>query len=100
VADCGLYGPGSNPDGDEIFRPSRPALGPTHPPVQWVEVLSRGRGDRGVGLTPHPHLVPKVLEKGRAIPLLTLRACVAYRKGENPNLMEFVDRKWVCLFVC
>ena len=25
----GLDGPGSNPDGDEIFRPSWPALGPT-----------------------------------------------------------------------
>jgi len=33
-----------------------------------------------------PHLVPKVLEKSRAIPLLTLRACVAYKKGENPYL--------------
>ena len=27
---------------------------------------------------PPPNLVPKVLEKSRAIPLLTLRACVAY----------------------
>jgi len=31
--DYGLDGPGSNPDGDEIFRPSRPALGSTQPPV-------------------------------------------------------------------
>jgi hypothetical protein len=30
-----------------------------------------------------PHLVPKVLEKGTAIPLLTLRAFIAYKKGEN-----------------
>jgi len=36
-----------------------------------------------VGLTPHPPVVPKVLEKRRAIPVLTLRACVAYKKGEN-----------------
>ena len=33
---------GSNPDADEIFRPSRPALGPIQPPVQWVSGLSRG----------------------------------------------------------
>jgi len=41
---------------------------------------------RGVGLTPHPHPVPKILQKSTAIPLLTLRVCVAYKKGENlPN---------------
>ena len=34
-------GAGSNPDGNEIFRPSRLA-GPTQPPVQWVPGLSRG----------------------------------------------------------
>ena len=39
--DYGLDGPGSNPGEDEIFRPSRPALGPTQPPIQWVPGLSR-----------------------------------------------------------
>jgi hypothetical protein len=42
ATDYRLEGPGSNPGGDEIFRPSRPALGRTQPPVKWVLGLSRG----------------------------------------------------------
>jgi len=36
TTDYRLDGSGSNPGGDEIFCPSRLALGPTQPPVQWV----------------------------------------------------------------
>jgi len=42
ATDYGLDGPGSNPGGDEIFRPSRPALGPTQPSAKWIPGLSRG----------------------------------------------------------
>jgi len=41
ATDYGLDVPGLNPGGDEIFRPSKPALGPTQPPVIWVLGLSR-----------------------------------------------------------
>ena len=41
ATDYGLDGPGSNPGEDEIFRPSRPALGPTQSHVKWVLGLSR-----------------------------------------------------------
>jgi len=49
-----------------------------------------------VGLTP-PHLVPKVLEKSRAVRLLNLRACVAYKKSENLPIYIYI---YMCVCVC
>jgi len=41
ATDYGLDVSESNSGGDEIFRPSRPVLGSTQNPVQWVPGLSR-----------------------------------------------------------
>jgi len=74
ATDYGLDGPGSNPGGDEVFRPSRPALGPTQPPVKWVPgLIPRIKCGRAVLLTTHPLLVPRSW-KSRAIPLPSLWA--------------------------
>jgi len=47
ATDFGLDGPRSNSSGDEIFHPSRPALGPTQPPVKWVPGFPRGKVQPG-----------------------------------------------------
>ena len=66
------------------------------------------------GWPPHPHLVPKVLEKSTALPLLTLRVYVDYEKGENLPYLRMSDgrqntvnrsrivsfsREYVCFFL-
>jgi len=42
---------------------SRPALGPTQPPVQWVPGLSRGKERPGRDADPHPFLMPLVMKE-------------------------------------
>ena len=72
ATDYGLDGPGSNPDGDEIFPPSRPILGPIQPPVQSVRSSFPGvKCGWDVLLTTHTLLVPRSW-KSRAKPLPTL----------------------------
>ena len=63
MTDYGLEGPGSNPDGDEIFRPPRPALGPIQPPVKWALGLSRGKVRLGGAADHSPHSSAAVMEE-------------------------------------
>ena len=74
ATDYGLDGPVSNPGGDEIFLPSRPAPG-AHPAscTMGTGSFPGVKCGRGVLLTTHPLLVPWSW-KNRAIPLPTLWA--------------------------
>jgi hypothetical protein len=58
-----LKGRGSSPGtvkNSHFSMLSRPALGSTQPPIQWVPgALSRGSIGRGVKLTTHLQLVPR-----------------------------------------
>jgi hypothetical protein len=63
ATDYGLDGPGSNTGGDEIFRPPRPALGPTQTPVQWVPGLSQGKERPGCNADHSPPSSAAVMEE-------------------------------------
>jgi len=79
-------------------RPDCP-WGPPSLLYNGYRVFPGGRGGRGVGLTPHPHLECRDPTKSRATPLPTLRAFVAYKKGKNlPTLKygEFIDQLSYC----
>ena len=42
----------------DIPHPSRPALGPTQPPMQWITFRSKGVKRPGRGVDHLPHLAP------------------------------------------
>ena len=67
ATDYGLDGPRSNPGGDEIFRPSRPALGPTRTPANGYRDLPWGKVRPGRAADHSPRPIAQSL-KSRAIP--------------------------------
>ena len=63
ATDYGLDGPGSNPGGDEIFRPPRLALGPTQPSVNGYRVFPGGKVRPGRAVEHSPPSSAAVMEE-------------------------------------
>jgi hypothetical protein len=69
---------GSNPVGDDFFpHPSRPALGPTQPPIQLVTCYFSGSKAAGAWFRPATHLAPRLKKEynDTSTPLRTFVAC-------------------------
>ena len=79
---CELDGPEiESRSGRDFPHPSRPALGPTQPPIQWVPGPSRGVKRPGSGIDHPPPSKCRAWRKSTAIHLLLLWACVAYSRA-------------------
>ena len=89
---------GSNPNGGRDFpHPSRPTLGPTRPPIQWVPGSFPGvkRPQRGVDHPPASKC--RGWRKSRAIHLLPLWASVACSR-ENLYLYLYLILLWMTYY--
>jgi len=85
--------PGSNSDRDKrvffFYKTSRLALGPAQPPIQCVPGFSiRKKSSRGVKLSTHLHLVPRLRMSGITFVLL-LCAFKAWRRKTLFHLQRY-----------
>ena len=95
MTQCRLDGTGIKSRwGQEFPQPSRLALGPTQPPVQWVLGLYQVYSGQRIVLTSHPPSNDEVKEKSIAIPPLPMWAFTAH-SGVNftPFLLIIKDKK-------
>jgi hypothetical protein len=79
---------------------SRPALGPTQPPVRWVPgVLSLGvKRGRGVTLTTHTHLVPR-WRMSRSCTSSPPNASVACSGTALVQLPSTIPKSWIFILL-
>ena len=63
ATDCGLDSLELNTSGDKIFSLSRVALGPTQPPVKWVQVFPGGKVRPGCAADHIPPSSAAVMEE-------------------------------------
>jgi len=71
----------------DIPQPSRPLVGPNQP-VKWVTCLFPYRViGQGVTLPKHPHLAPRLKNKGKALPLQAWSGPEGSRKLRFPDYM-------------
>jgi hypothetical protein len=60
----GLDGPGfKSRCGLDFTHPSRPAVGPTQPLIEWIPGIFRGLSVRGVAVTTRPHLARRLKKR-------------------------------------
>ena len=78
VQGYGLEGPGIESQwGRDVPHPSRPALGPSQPLVQWEKVSYPGIKRQGRGVDHTPHLGPRLKKEQSctSTPLWAFVAC-------------------------